>query len=134
MLFLLRFAFWLLVICLLLPGQRQDNRRLLSSAERTVNDVRGFCERNPEVCQDVRLAMTSMLTRLKNGAELMQTWLAHDGTKGAEAGGMFSGESASPNSQPSAKSAGQPLRAMPKYEDSLNPSDKEMPWRGPAQL
>jgi len=134
MLFLLRFAFWILVICLLVPGQSQDNQRLLSSAERTVNDVRGFCERNPEVCQDARIVMTSMLTRLKNGAELMRTWLAHDGTKGTDAGGMFSEQPASLDSQPSTKSASQPLRAVPKYEDSLNPADKEMPWRGPAQL
>ncbi len=127
MMFLLRFAFWTLVICLLLPGQPGDNQRLLSSAERTVHDVRGFCQRNPEVCDDARVIMTSMLTKLKTGAELVQTWLAEDRTKGKEAGGILSG-------QPAAKGAGEPLRAVPKWEDSLNPSDKEMPWHGPARL
>ncbi len=133
MLFLLRVAFWILVICLLLPGQPRDNRRLLSSAERTVNDFRGFCERNPEVCEDARVMMTSMLTRLKIGAETMQTWLQQDGTKGTEAGGMFS-EQPAPVTQPPVKGTGEPLQAAPKWEDGLKPSDKQIPWRGPVQL
>ena len=52
MFFLLRMAFWLMLICLLLPGSSEDNRRLITSAEKTVNDVRGFCQRNPQVCDD----------------------------------------------------------------------------------
>jgi hypothetical protein len=64
MLFLLRLAFWIMVICLLLPGSREDNRRLIVSAERTVSDMRGFCYRNPDVCEDVRLSITAMLVRL----------------------------------------------------------------------
>ncbi|MFY9639925.1 MAG: DUF5330 domain-containing protein [Rhodomicrobium sp.] len=131
MMFLLRFAFWILVICLLL--QPADNQRLLSSAERTVHDVRGFCERNPEVCDDASVIMTSMLTKLKSGAELMQYWLAQNGSKG-RAGGTVTEETAPANGQPAAKSAGEPLRAAPEWEDSLNPSDKEMPWHGPARL
>ena len=62
--FLLRLAFWILVICLLLPGATQDNRKCSISAERTVADVRGFCGRNPDVCDDARIAMTSMLAKL----------------------------------------------------------------------
>ncbi len=134
MLFLLRFTFWILVICLLIPGQPRDNRRLLSSAERTVNDFRGFCERNPDVCEDARVMMTSVLTKLKSVAELIQTWLVQDGTKGTEASGIFSEQPALEDSQPAAKGPGEPLRAVPKWGDSLRPADKEMPWRGPAQL
>ena len=132
MLFLLRLAFWVLLICLLLPGSREDNRRLMNSAERTVNDVRGFCQRNPDVCEDARITMTSMLTKLKNGAELIQTWLPAE-TKGGEAGGRLPHRRSSAN-QPAPKGRRQPPRLMPRWQDSLNPADKEMPWRGPAQL
>ncbi len=133
MLFLLRLAFWVLLICLLLPGSREDNRRLMNSAERTVSDVRGFCQRNPDVCEDARITMTSLLTKLKAGAELVQTWLAAE-TKDGEAGAAPSAP-ASPPGQPLAKGAsGQPLQLVPRWQDSLNPVDKQLPWRGPAQL
>ena len=76
MFFLLRLAFWVMLICLLLPGSHEDNRRLITSAEQTVNDVRGFCQRNPQVCDDMRMSMTALLSRFRSGAELLQTWLA----------------------------------------------------------
>lgn len=134
MLFLLRLAFWILVICLLLPGQPQDNQRLINSAERTMNDVRGFCGRNPGVCEDARILMTSFLTKLKSGAELMQSWLAKDEAKGADAGAMFSGQPAPEASEPAPKDAGQSPLAPPKWQDSLSAADKEVPWRGPSRL
>ncbi len=133
MLFLLRLAFWTLVICLLLPGSREDNRRLMNSAEKTVSDVRGFCQRNPEVCEDARVTMTSMLTKLKSGAELLQTWLAPDQPKGGDEGGTSLGSPAPADSAP-AKGTSQPPRLVPRWQDSLNPADKQMPWRGPAHL
>ncbi|MGO9985729.1 MAG: DUF5330 domain-containing protein [Rhodomicrobium sp.] len=133
MLFLLRLTFWILVICLLLPGSREDNRRLMTSAERTVSDVRGFCQRNPDVCEDARITMTSMLSRLKNGAEVVQTWLAEDSAKSG-ANGEPSPSAAPAQSQPPANGAPQQLRLVPRWQDSLNPADKQLPWRGPARL
>ncbi len=84
MLFLLRLGFWIMLICLLLPSSRQDNRRLISSAEQTVNDMRGFCQRNPQVCDDVRMTMTSLLARFRSGVELLQTWLAEHARESVE--------------------------------------------------
>ena len=69
--FLLRLGFWMTLICLFLPSSRDDNRRLIRSAEQTVNDMRGSCQRNPQVCDDVRLSMTSIFARFKSGAELI---------------------------------------------------------------
>jgi Family of unknown function (DUF5330) len=132
MMFLLRFAFWILVICLLLPGQPHDNQRLISSAERTVSDVRGFCSRNPQVCEDARILMTSFLAKFKNGAELMQTWLAKNEGRGSGAGILFSGQPLAEKTEPAPAEAPQPLPAAPKWEDSLSPSDKEVPWQGPS--
>jgi hypothetical protein len=132
MMFLLRLAFWILVICLLLPGSPGDNRRLMSSAERTVTDLRGFCQRNPEVCEDMRITMTSVLTRLKNGADFVQALLARD-DKSAE-GGSIASPAAPADGQMPSKTVKPPPRLMPNWQDSLNPADKQMPWRGPAHL
>lgn len=129
MLFLLRLAFWAGLICLLLPGSGDDNRRLMRSAEKTVADMRGFCQRNPDVCDEARVTMTSMLIKLKNGAELVQSWLAEDGNKPAEGGAAS--PAAPGNAQPATRS-GEPLRIVPKWQDSLDPADKRVPWRGPS--
>jgi hypothetical protein len=132
MMFLLRLAFWILVICLLLPGSPGDNRRLMSSAERTVSDLRGFCQRNPDVCEDMRITMTSMLAKLKNGADFIQALLAHDDKTG-EGGGTTTPTAPAEGQTPS-RAAKPPPRLLPNWQDSLNPADKQMPWRGPAQL
>ncbi len=128
MLFLLRLGFWMTLICLFLPSSRDDNRRLIRSAEQTVNDMRGFCQRNPQVCDDVRLSMTSIFARFKSGAELIQTWLAqHD----REAGEQAAPERILPGSNRAGLDRPAP-QLVTKWQDSLNTFDKQMPWRGPA--
>ncbi len=121
MLFFLRMAFWITVICLLLPGSRENNHRLISSAEQTVNDVKGFCKRNPEVCEDARVTMTALLSRLRSGAETVQVWLR----EGEQPGPTPIGSRVERHDQP----APQPVT---KWQDSLNSSDKLLPWRGPG--
>ncbi len=129
MLFLLRLTFWLALVCLLLPGTADDNRRIVRSAEKTVADVRGFCQRNPDVCEDMRITMTSMLVRLKNGAELVQSWLAENTSQTGDSGAASSGGSGKAGAR-----NGDPVQLVPKWQDSLGPSDKRVPWRGPSAL
>ena len=58
MFFLLRMAFWLGVVCVLLPSGMQtaspdaniDARQAVTLASAAVSDVRGFCERQPDAC------------------------------------------------------------------------------------
>ena len=111
MLFLLRLAFWILVICLLLPGPPQDNHRLLASAQKTVTDVRGFCGRNPDVCENARITMTAMLAKLKNGADLLQAWLAEMRQRAADAGRMYPHQPAPAYPPPVPRGADQPIQA-----------------------
>lgn len=57
MFFLLRMAFWLCVVCVLLPGRGAtttdaniDTASAISAASAAVSDMRGFCERQPDAC------------------------------------------------------------------------------------
>ena len=125
MFFLLRLAFWVGLICLLLPGSHEDNRRLISSAEQTVSDVRGFCQRNPQVCDDVRMSMTTLLTRFRSGAELLQTWLAQQ----TDDSGSTTDRGTAPRRAGRSDLSPQPVT---KWQDSLSSSDKQLPWRGPT--
>ncbi len=129
MLFLLRLGFWITLICLLLPGSREDNRRLISSAELTVKDMRGFCQRNPQVCDDVRMTMTTLFARFRSGAELIQTWLTQHDRVDEDHPASFPERLSPQTSRKPVQPVHQPVT---KWQDSLNPSDKQMPWRGPA--
>lgn len=58
MFFLLRMAFWLCVVCVLLPSGSKstspdaqiDASQAVTFASAAVSDVRGFCERQPDAC------------------------------------------------------------------------------------
>ena len=59
MFFLLRMAFWLGVVCVLLPGGSKspspdaqiDATQAMTLAGAAVSDARGFCERQPDACK-----------------------------------------------------------------------------------
>ena len=59
MFFLLRMAFWLGVVCVLLssggqstsPETQIDAAQAVTLASAAVTDVRGFCERQPDACE-----------------------------------------------------------------------------------
>ena len=143
MMFLLRLTFWIMVVCLFLPSSREDNKRLISSAEKTVDDVRGFCGRNPQVCDDARAMTTSIISRLKSGTELLQNWLSssdknnHNRTSEADPSSDLPSPPAEPvvRYQSSDYPAQQTVtKVAPQYRDSLNPMDKQVPWQGPSRL
>jgi hypothetical protein len=59
MFFLLRMAFWLTVVCVLLssgstkstsPEEQIDAKQAASLAGAAVSDMRGFCDRQPDAC------------------------------------------------------------------------------------
>jgi hypothetical protein len=57
MFFLLRMAFWLGVVCVLLPGggdnktaPQIDTASAVLAAGAAVSDMRGFCDRQPQAC------------------------------------------------------------------------------------
>ena len=50
MLFLLRTAFWLMIIVLLLPTDERQRSEVYGTAQAAVHDLATFCDRNPETC------------------------------------------------------------------------------------
>jgi len=56
MFFLLRMAFWIGLVCVLLPGGSDkpaaniDTASAVTAAGAAVTDMRGFCERQPQAC------------------------------------------------------------------------------------
>mgnify|MGYP005837606369 CR=1 FL=1 len=131
MLFLMRLAFWLLVIVLLLPSSEEDNKRLIDTAERTVDDLRGFCGRNPDVCESARTATSALLQKVQNGVEMLETWMNGSG----EAKEDKNADRLDPPAQgiePRGANPAAPLTVRPRWQDTLNEADRQMEWRGPG--
>ena len=121
MLFLMRLAFWLMIIVLLLPSTQEDNKRLMATAERTVSDIGGFCGRNPDVCEAMRSAASSLLQKVENGLTMINWWVSgeDDGKDGARL--LPDGEGAPPA-----------IVLQPRWNNNLTDADKRIPWRGPT--
>jgi hypothetical protein len=76
MFFLLRMAFWLGVVCVLLPGGTKstsgdaniDATQAMSLASAAVSDARGFCARQPDACVVGGKVATAIGHKAEDGA------------------------------------------------------------------
>jgi len=75
----------------------------------------------------MRMSMTSLLTRFRSGAELLQTWLAQQSAGGEEHASVTERSVARKPGRSDASP--QPVA---KWQDSLSASDRQLPWRGPT--
>ncbi len=131
MFFLLRMAFWLALILLILPiGTSSDGGRqigawqALSAAQSVLADARGFCQRQPDACA----VGGEMMSHILDKAQMSAKWLydnfgAHSGAEAPRApeahGGStltpqdllpnWGGDPAAPGAAPQAPSFGVPL-------------------------
>ena len=121
MFFLLRVAFWLSVVVLLLPApadQRADPNKpqvstleTLSVAKTAFEDARGFCARKPEACETGSHALQAFGQKAQYGAKILYEFLSD---RFADA--------------PKAASAEQPGR------HTLTPADQAPAWSAPGKV
>jgi hypothetical protein len=117
---MLRAAFWLSVVVLLLPSslsQRTGSApqvgpgEAVSAASAAVSDMRRFCARQPDACVVGSQALTSFGQKAQAGAKMLYEFLTEH----------FGGQSgAAENSGRSAKPG----------QNTLSPADVTAPWRG----
>jgi hypothetical protein len=115
MFFLIRSAFWLCLVILLIPGDpasgtdapRVTLGQAFSAAGATIADLSGFCGRNPEACETGGTALAMIGEKAWQGAEFLITMIADniDGT-----------EDTAPAAGP----------------DTLTAADLETPWQAPG--
>jgi hypothetical protein len=80
--FLIRAAFWLCIVALLIPANPQTGEsprmtmvNALLAAQATVADLSGFCERNPDVCVTSNAAFDLFTEKAENGARILYRYL-----------------------------------------------------------
>jgi hypothetical protein len=131
MMFLLRMAFWLGVVLVLLPtGGAQRNTAsnevhatdAISAASATVHDLKGFCGREPNACAVGSQLVTTIGYRAQAGAKMLYELLTE---------AIESRDSASPAaSDAKPEPAAAPLQRA-SSENTLTPTDLAPAWRGP---
>lgn len=130
MFFLLRMAFWLGLVLVLLPtGAHQATptsdvkaTAALSAASATVHDVRGFCTREPNACTVGSEIATAIGYRAKAGAKMLYTLLS-------EALAPTDGGSRAGDAPAKAVTDRPALERVP--QNTLTPADLAPAWRGP---
>jgi hypothetical protein len=126
MMFLIRMAFWLMIIVLLLPTDAQQRSEVYGTAQAAVNDVATFCDRNPETCARGRDAFGVFVQKAQFGARMLmdlikdRTGVGENETQGddmnsSEGDSLFAPASFDPSAS----------------QDTLNPEDREEAWSGP---
>jgi Family of unknown function (DUF5330) len=110
--FVLRSAFWLTIVILLLPADPQTGEAprsaietALISAQATVAGLSGFCERNPDLCMTGGAAVDFVAEKAENGVEMIND--------------LIEGGPAVPNSAGAGGARG-----------TLTTDDLALPWRG----
>jgi hypothetical protein len=85
MFFLLRMAFWLGVVCLLLPGSgpranapdaKINATEAVTAASAAMSDARGFCERQPNACAVGGKVASAIGYRAEAGARTLYRFIA----------------------------------------------------------
>ncbi|MGE3528995.1 MAG: DUF5330 domain-containing protein [Methyloceanibacter sp.] len=127
MMFLLRTAFWLMIIVLLLPTDERQRSEVYGTAQAAVNDLATFCERNPDTCAKGKDAFGVFVQKAQFGARMVMDMINGRGT-------LSEGETA-----PALQGSGteslfeQPPQAGPYgSQDTLNPDDRDDAWGGPG--
>ena len=123
MMFLIRTAFWLMIVILLLPTDEQQQSQVYGTAQAAVKDVTTFCDRNPEACAKGTEAFSVLVTKAQFGARMLMSFFQEQtGTSGDETASP--GPKAGYVAEPAAWDASG-------SQDTLNPDDREAVWSGP---
>jgi hypothetical protein len=131
MFFLLRMAFWLGLVLVLLPSgssqQPQGNKvaasEAISAASATVGDLRQFCARQPDACTVGSQVASQLGSRAQAGARMLYEFVTET-LKRKEAGVDNGGRDG--------KAAADRAIADKDSQNTLSPTDLAAPWRGPA--
>jgi hypothetical protein len=123
--FLLKTAFWLSIVIMLLPTGTQSNPSQVGAADAVtaagaaVTDMRQFCERQPGACAIGAQAVTSFGYKAQAGAKMLYEFLT-DKLGPTETGSIASSQAQALRESPGSAS-----------QHTLTPADLTIEWRVP---
>lgn len=120
---IIRLAFWLGLVVLLLPADEEQQVRLYRTATTSVERVTTFCDRNAKTCATAVSMWSTFLKKAEFGARLAVD-VVTSRTGAAEE---------SPGSWPGNARAQPEYRTAPAPRGTLTPTDLGPAWRTPGQ-
>lgn len=147
MMFLVRSAFWLVVLILLIPTDEAQQKKMYGTAQAAVEDIRSFCDRNPDTCATGQNLFNVLVQKAQYGAQMVQT-LVNEHATGASSSQPPANILASDTAGMPAPSAVMPVpqaempapSAVPieptpwiqtEQQNTLKPADLQAEWSGP---
>ncbi len=73
--FLIRTAFWLVILVLLLPANEQEQKEVYGTAEAAVKDLSNFCIRNPIICLETKNAFDTFSQKAQFSAGMVMDFV-----------------------------------------------------------
>ncbi|HTZ01391.1 MAG TPA: DUF5330 domain-containing protein [Xanthobacteraceae bacterium] len=131
MFFLLRMAFWLGLVLVLLPtgstqraapGDAVSATEAISAASATVGDMRQFCTRQPDACSVGAHVATELGYKAQAGAKMLYEFLSAS---------LASKDTSGTQAKDTLKTTGS-LASGNASQSTLTPADLVPAWRGPA--
>jgi hypothetical protein len=132
MFFLLRVAFWLGVVCVLLPSSdpkrtsddtRVDATEAVTLASAAVSDARKFCDRQPDACEVGGKVAVALGRRAESGARTLYEFISNT------ARGKLVEPAEKSGKEPSGRSANDALK-----QGTLTAADVRTEWHSPVPL
>lgn len=122
--YLIKTAFWLSLIILVLPTSAEDQGDIYGTATQTVRDLKSFCTRNPQVCTKSAEAWTVFKQKAEFGAKLVMDLVNSEGND----------QTQSYSATPSAKKTGLWIDMFgARDQNTLTSADREPRWNGPRR-
>ncbi|HVZ54998.1 MAG TPA: DUF5330 domain-containing protein [Pseudolabrys sp.] len=140
MFFLLRMAFWLGVVCVLLPSgggktatpdTSIDAAQAVTLASAAVSDARGFCERQPDACAVGGKVAVAIGHKAEAGARTLFEFIS---SKLTEKSAPAPAPAATADKNAGSRSAGRLVPVTVRGNGTLTPSDMQPAWHAPVPL
>ena len=130
--FFVRAAFWIFLILLLMPTTDKEKSDFYVAAGRTLSDLGGFCDRNPDVCDRTRSIFENLLQKVRTSVKMLEDVIRSENTDRDPATGH--GRPGDPRMQRGAAFDPQLATAAVTPQQTLRPDDLEPGWRGPGGI
>lgn len=127
--FFVRAAFWILLVVLLMPSNSQEKLAFYGTAERTIQDIGGFCTRNPDVCDNTTSIFQAIVHKIGTTAEMLEDMIRQ---AGLEKDPTVIDEQEY-REREGAALEDRNMSTASVTNDTLTPIDRNPTWRGPQR-
>lgn len=143
MFFLLRTAFWIGLVILLLPidtGPEDDGPvgvspwQALSAAQSTVSDISSFCTRNPDACETGGEALRTFGAKARESARLVYEYLDEGAAPDTQEGALTTGSTGTLTADDLAPQWVGPTPSQPASSPAFEPEAAKLAPQPPVAL